>query len=80
MAQRVFHKVSIDLAVFVYIEESKERCREALNTLIKLLRNLKCYIDWSKVEGSIERLQHLKFFGIEVESVTIQIRRTNIYI
>ena len=40
---RGFHKVCIYLDDCLCIEDTKERCREALNTLIKLVRSLGFY-------------------------------------
>ena len=74
MAQRGFHRVCIYLDDFLCIEDTKERCIEALNTLIGLVRSLGFNINWSKVDGPS---QHLTFLGIGIDSSTMTIKLTH---
>ena len=53
---------------FLIIEKSKERCIEAMNYLISLLRRLGFAINYSKVEGP---KQCITFLGIELDSTLL---------
>ncbi|XP_069131661.1 LOW QUALITY PROTEIN: uncharacterized protein [Argopecten irradians] len=53
---------------FLIMEHSFDRCLQALNTLIRVLRKLGFSINWSKVEGPTTRIL---FLGIVIDSETM---------
>lgn len=62
---------------FLCIENSKERCAEALNTLLKMLRRLGFSINYSKIEGPVQKLT---FLGIELDTnlLTLQLSKSRL--
>jgi hypothetical protein len=70
MARRGFEVVAY-LDDFFLCEHTKARCFEALVTLLRLLRKLGFYINWSKV---VNPTQQITFLGIEICSVQMQLR------
>ncbi|XP_076078791.1 uncharacterized protein LOC143048808 [Mytilus galloprovincialis] len=56
---------------FFICEQTKSRCKEALNVLITLLRYLGFAINWSKV---VDPCQQITFLGVEIDSSTMEVR------
>ena len=67
MAARGYTGLVVYLDDFLIIEPSYERCWDAMQTLIGLLRKLGFSIGWPKVEGPSQRLI---FLGIEFDTVS----------
>lgn len=57
-------KTIVYLDDFLVVGNDREECLQAMNTLIKLLRDLGFYIAYSKLEGPTQRLT---FLGIEID-------------
>lgn len=70
MSRRGFTIVAY-LDDFFICEATKQRCLEALNTLIELLRQLGFMINWSKV---VDPSTRLTFLGIEIDSISMQLK------
>ncbi len=84
MAPQIFHRITqaikrimhsrgylgviVYLDDFLIIESTEARCKEALFTLIRLLRELGLCISWNKVEGPT---QSLTFLGIGIDTVDL---------
>ena len=66
MMRRRGFQVCAYLDDFLCIEDSKESCQLALNTLITLLRDLGLRINWKKV---VDPCKCLTYLGIEINSV-----------
>lgn len=67
MHSRGFHGIVVYLDDFLIVEPTYQRCWEAMQTLLALLRRLGFSISWKKVEGPTQRLI---FLGIEFNCVT----------
>jgi len=65
MASKGFPNITVYLDDFLICEKSYERCHETLQVLLKLLRDLGFYINYSKLEGPVQRLT---FLGITLDT------------
>ena len=68
MARRGFSDIVVYLDNFLIIERSQQRCLQAMNTLVYLLRSLGFAINWSKV---IDPCHKIEFLGIELDSINL---------
>lgn len=66
MAQKGFHQVIAYLDDFLIIERTYDKCLNALNTLLSLLRDLGFSIAWDKLEGPA---QAVVFLGVNIDTV-----------
>ena len=86
LAPSIFHRLTMAVqrmmskrgySVVAYLDDffitalTEQRCREALDTLIALLRGLGFAVNWNKV---IDPCQCLIFLGIEIDSVAMCLR------
>lgn len=71
MARKGYDQIIVYLDDFLIIAESKEKCAEALNSLIQLLRKLGFAIHWGKV---VDPTRRITFLGIELDSETMSLR------
>ena len=69
MASMGFNVV-VYLDDFLIVESTRERCKEGLDTLVKLLRELGFGISWKKVE---DPCQKLIFLGICINSIDMSL-------
>ncbi|CAC5355477.1 unnamed protein product [Mytilus coruscus] len=70
MSRRGFTVVAY-LDDFFLCEQSEFRCRQALNSLIFLLRELGFMINWQKV---VDPTTKLTFLGVEIDSIAMELR------
>ncbi|CAC5422338.1 unnamed protein product [Mytilus coruscus] len=70
MSRRGFTIVAY-LDDFFLCEQSEFRCRQALNSLIFLLRELGFMINWQKV---VDPTTKLTFLGVEIDSIAMELR------
>ncbi len=68
MARRGFSSLVTYLDDFFLVADSYQECMDALNMLLRLLRQLGFSIAWSKVEGPCTCLT---FLGISINSITM---------
>ena len=66
MLRRGFEKIIVYLDDFLIISETFEECKLVLTTLLKLLRELGFYINWSKV---VDPTRCITFLGINLNSI-----------
>jgi hypothetical protein len=66
MARKGYQGIVAYLDDFLIVERSQERCLQAQNSLILLLRELGFSIAWNKVEGPTKSLV---FLGVNIDSV-----------
>ena len=71
METRGFNGLVVYLDDFLIVESSKQRCLDALNTLISLVRVLGFSVAWDKVCGPA---QNLTFLGVELDSRCMRMR------
>ena len=65
MCRRGFKDLVVYLDDFLIVERTFERCLEAQNVLIRLLRDLGFYISWSKVVGPSRQVS---FLGVVIDT------------
>ncbi|CAC5389144.1 unnamed protein product [Mytilus coruscus] len=70
ISHRVFTIITY-LDDFFICEATKQRCIQALNILLALLRKLGFMINWSKV---VDTTTKLTFLGIEIDSIAMELR------
>ena len=66
MQQLGYERIIVFLDDFLIIESSKEKCAEAMRTLIRVLRCLGFWINYKKVDGPG---QHITFLGIHLNTI-----------
>lgn len=71
MGRRGYDLLIVYLDDFLIIADSKEKCAEALNCLIQLLRKLGFAIHWGKV---VDPTTKITFLGIELDSISMSVR------
>ena len=71
MERRGFRDLVVYLDDFLVIAPTKQECQLALNTLLKLLRQLGFSINWNKV---VDPAKQLIFLGIEIDSQAMCLR------
>ncbi|XP_069109611.1 uncharacterized protein, partial [Argopecten irradians] len=71
MAERRGFSIVAYIDDFFLCEKTHERCQEAMNFLVNLLRELGFQISWSKMAGPS---QTLTFLGVELDSVHMEMR------
>ena len=71
MRRRGYANVYGYLDDFLVMEETEERCQEALAQLLSLLRKLGFFVAWNKV---FTPCQTVVYLGIELDSVAMEIR------
>jgi len=66
LQKRGFPNVRVYLDDFIIVDKSKKACRQAMQVLLQLLRELGFHINWEKVEGPT---QVITFLGIRIDTV-----------
>ena len=70
MAKRGYHRLIAYLDDFLIVAPTKEECKAALNTLLRLLRDLGFAISYNKVEAPT---QIITFLGIQISSLDMRL-------
>ena len=71
MARKGFSGIVAYIDDFLIITETFEECRQALATLLSLLRKLGFMINWNKV---VDPCQQIVFLGVEIDSILLCLR------